>query len=57
MGEGYRSEIRIVREVGGRLTARLPGGEVRRFLPHPVPGEEGASICSTLDHVVAAAGW
>ncbi len=54
----YKPEIRIARR-DGRLTADLPGGEVLRYDPHEVAPESGPpeSICSTLDHIVAAAGW
>jgi hypothetical protein len=53
-----RPVIRIARQQG-RLTAELRGGEVFRYDPHEVVREPGAteSVCPTIDHIVAAAGW
>jgi hypothetical protein len=52
------SKIRIARR-DDRLTAELPGGEALRYAAHEVAREEGEPdrICSTIDHIVAAAGW
>ena len=53
-----RPEVRITRQ-GGRLTAELRGGEVFRYEAHEVVREPGVteSVCPTLDHIIAAAGW
>ncbi len=53
-----RPEIHIAKREG-RLTARLRDGEVFRYDPHEVVREPGAteSVCPTIDHIVAAAGW
>lgn len=54
----YKPEIYIARREG-RFAADLPGGEALRYDPHDVPRESGPpeSICSTIDHIIAAAGW
>ena len=58
MGTLYRSEIRIARQgEDARLMADLPGGEALPYRSHPVAGDPADSVCSTLDHIVAAAGW
>ncbi len=53
-----RPEIRFAR-LDGRLTAELRGGEKFRYEPHEVLRGPGVteSICPTLDHIIAAAGW
>ena len=53
-----RPEIFITKQEG-RLTAELRGGEVFRYDPHEVVREPGTteSICPTIDHIVAAAGY
>ena len=53
-----RPEIRIARR-DGHLTAELRGGDVLRYETFEVPVEAGAmeSVCPTIDHIVAAAGW
>ena len=53
-----RPRIHIARR-DGRLTAELRGGEVFRYEAHDVPRERGAveSVCPTIDHIIAAAGW
>ena len=53
-----RPEIRIARKQD-RLTAETRGGEVLRYDNYDVEREPGAmeSICPTIDHIVAAAGW
>jgi len=64
MGEVvYRPKIRIHHREG-EFVPELPGGETPAFGPHRVEADQtGApphridSVCSTLDHVIAAAGW
>ena len=64
MGEVvYRPEIRI-RHQDGKYVPEMPDGATLTFGPHPVEADrqEGSrnridSVCSTLDHVIAAAGW
>ena len=53
-----RPEIRIARQ-GSRLTAETRGGEVLRYEDYDVVREPGAtkSVCPTIVHIVAAAGW
>ncbi len=53
-----RPEVRISRQ-GGRLTAETRGDEMLRYDSYEVVRELGAteSICPTLDHIIAAAGW
>ena len=53
-----RPEIRIDRREG-RLAAELRGGDVLRYDTIEVAGESGAleTVCPTIDHIIAAAGW
>jgi len=53
-----RPEIRIDRREG-RLVAELRGGDLFRYDTLEVATESGSvkTVCPTLDHIIAAAGW
>jgi hypothetical protein len=52
-----RPEVRLSRREG-QLTAELRNGDVMPYESYEFPRDGSTeSICPTLDHIIAAAGW
>jgi hypothetical protein len=52
-----RPEVQITHR-DGRLTAELRNGDIMPYEAYELPREGSTeTICPTVDHIIAAAGW